>query len=556
MDTLQLLKALHRQRASRSDLRVAASTLGLELARGVVRELKPVLDELGWVDVAAADAPYLLALRDVVSALVAERAALAQEQAAARQVQPRWWAVLESLQRHRTPRTATELARELRRSVSSVHRWLVRLQALDLVTDDLETVPGQVASAKERPFALTAQALAALDARSSGPDGDEPWGEREQLHEIVVRPIERLQMEPLDRTLYWALLHWAAELLADDDWSAAEARVARDLRRFLVALGQADAYEVPFAPCRERGSSGELLEVLWSYRTLRGQLDQTLEEERRFAAAKPPAGAPEQLAWAVAAIRVAHSARLVATDDDSDDALRTEATELEARLRREAAAALDTMNVPLAIFWRDLIEVPQAHAVDIDARLRAADLGSEPGSVAFRNLAMCREHLRIAARSNLAWQTVEPHLRAMWEHVTATHAHVQWTRPPEAAAWMASNHAAVEESIIAFVAACPDLIASARHWISTVDLDAAAQRVGTVAGDRNLFRYRAACESVIALGTGAPAPRARWVATPHPVTVSVPGTFATPKHDQLRTLTDLAQMFVTAALVRRPAAPS
>lgn len=501
MKTIEILQAFGGERVTRADLRTIATTLGVDLAHGATTEMGPVLEELAWLEVDERDAPYALALVDMSTACLGEQGAVAARHAASRSVvKPSWWRVLDALRAHGEPRTATQLAPEIRTSVSSVHRWLLRLAELGMI----EEVAGT--SNRDRPFGLTSLGLTALDGRVTG-EPREAAQERADLIWCARRPIQHLSMEPLDRTLYWALLYAVDELLADDAWSPDEVRQARDLRRFLVALGQPAAAEDPFGGAGDDGGTTRArMQAFWWYRDVRGQLDLSLDGERRFLAAMPPAdGIGWPLAWSIAAIRVASNVGTL-VDKLGSDAEREEAHELQAQLNREARRHLAGLHVPLAEFWRDIAEQSRNRA-DVEARVAAAQLGVEESAVVFRNLALCREHLRIVVRDNRAWEPIEHGMGELWQQLRRSLPHVHWERTEEAFTWLQANPEIVRAHILRSLADTPELGAAARDWIATVQLENAARQVPTVAGDQNIFRKHEACTKLLAYSAAGDVPK-------------------------------------------------
>lgn len=505
MKTVDMLRARRGQPVSRADLRTVATTLGIELAHGAAAEVGPVLEELAWIEVEERDAPYALALEDVSTALVGEQAVVAARVAASRAVvKPSWWRVLDALRASAEPRTATQLAPELQTSVSSVHRWMGRLTELGMI----EEIAGT--SNRDRPFGLTPLGLSALEGRPTSEERGAAH-ERADLVWCARRPVQHLGMEPLDRTLYWALLYVVDELLARDAWSPDEVQQARDLRRFLVALGQPAAADDPFRDSvDEDGSTRTRLEAFWWYRDIRGQLDLGLDGERRFLAAMPPAeGIGWPLAWSIAANRVAHNVGLL-VDKLRSDRERQEARDLQSRLRREARRLLGGLHVPLAEFWRDHAEAGHFRD-DVLGRITAAPLGVEDTAVVYPNLELCRAHLRICTRDNQAWEPMEREMRKLYRDLSVSVPHVRWGSP-DALTWLQANPETVHRHLLQFLAGAPTFVTAAREWISTVQLEDAVRQVPTIDGDGNIFHKHHACKKLVAFaghvaaGDGASTP--------------------------------------------------
>jgi DNA-binding HxlR family transcriptional regulator len=503
MTAFEILQALRGQRAALVDLRSAAGTLGMELARGVI-DASGLLEEIAWVDVSDEDQTYLMALQDLVTAFVAERHAISHEHETAAVVSDAlMWRILHALLDG--PLTATQVARTLMSDTSTIHRRLKSLEDHDLV------VLAERESKKDKPYALTPRALVALAGRDN-PAESAKSAERADLAWCVQRPVQHLNMAPHERTLYWALLHWAGELLARSEWSMSDGVDARDLRRMLVALGQPRASDGRFAPGEDHPTR-RLLDILWRYRDLDRKIEDDLEFEREFAAAAPIAGHPGSLAWAIAAIRVAHGARMVA---ERNVACRGHARQLERALRGACRERLAQLTVPLAVFWRDLVD-SETHRDDVDHALAAAELGVDSTNPVAPALALCREHLRVVARSNRAWVAIDGHLKAMFAEIRSRLEYAPLEKDTQTFEWIRMNRPTIQPLVEQYIASHDDLVTAVTDYLGTVQLELEGNRVATIRGDLNLVHYQTLCTEILVLKSMRETPK------PEPRVEIVPG---------------------------------
>jgi DNA-binding transcriptional ArsR family regulator len=495
--TLDLLRSLGDRAGHLDNLRLVSTTLATDVARGVSGdEMAAMTRELAWIDPVADARGYLQALRDWTLAWEREREVVRRDQALAAAIQkPGWREVMEHLRDQ--PRTATQLAETITSSsMPTIHRWLGRLEELGLVASE------EVGNT--RPCWLTPRGLFALEdvARPQDAGAAAIQLGREALLHAASRPVQHLGLRPIDRTLSWSLSYWVVELIEHPTWTAADAAVAADLTRFLTELSQpwSDAARAGGAAGSAAGSardaSRELLSALWTYRGLSSLVDRDLSFERRFAALRPAADHPGRLAWAIAAIRVAHSVG----ERSHDPALVDE-------LRDGARAVLTGLDVPLALFWRnDLGAAPADH--ELVAALTSVPLGIGDEHVAIvRNLECCRVHLGFVADTNQQWTSVMHELAELGQSTAHAFPYVRWDDAEESAHWIEDNRdratAWLRESIT------PDLVDAARRWLDRVS----RAPVPTAQRDRNLTWDSHVCRAVLRLGSaGEPGVAAAEVA--------------------------------------------
>ncbi len=484
MKTLELLRSLGDRAGHLDHLRLVAGTLATDVARGMTGvEVEAVAHELAWIEPTADARSYLQALRDWTLAWEREREVVRRDQAMAAAIQkPGWREVLEHLRAE--PKTATQLAELITScTMPTIHRWLNKLEELGLVASE------EVGNT--RPCWVTPRGLFALADVARPADGGAAAVllARDGLLRAAARPIQHLGLRPVDRTLFWALLYWAVDLLERRTWTVDELTAASDLRTFLTDLSQPWADD-SLARDVTANRSRELLAVLWSYRTLTPLVDRDLSFERRFAGARPAADHPGRLAWAIAAIRVAHSA-----------AERSAAPDLVAELGAGAREVLVELDVPLARFWRNHLGAAPT-ADELPAALADAPIGVADEHVSIvRNLECCRAHLGIVATSNHRWTAVERGLEAVGAAAEKAFAYVPWDDVREGARWVEDNRERAATFLRAAVTSDGALGAAASRWLAEVQ--PARHEVPTLASDPNLAWYAQVCQALLRLAQPA-----------------------------------------------------